>query len=67
MITEGVPLTEKDKACLQANLIREVETAKKNLSAEMEKMNSEKKTNPDKPIDWNQTLFPKKQDSNKNK
>lgn len=61
MMREGTPLTEKDKACVQANFIRGTEEALKKLQADLEKRKADEKANPPKPINWNQTLFPQKQ------
>jgi hypothetical protein len=61
MMKEGSPFTEKDKACIQANLIKSFEDAAKKLNADAEKQKADEKAHPYKPINWNQTLFPKKQ------
>ena len=60
MMKEGTPLTEKDKACVQANLIRGLEEGQKKMMADLEKQRAEEKAHPYKPIDWGKTLFPKK-------
>lgn len=60
MMKEGTPFTEKDAACVQANLIKSFEDSAKKLNAEAEKRKVDEKEHPHKPINWNQTLFPKK-------
>lgn len=54
MMKEGTPLTEKDKACVQANWLKESENFSKSLEGKGE-------IGTQKAINWSQTLFPKKQ------
>ncbi len=61
MMKEGTPLTEKDQACVQAKLFQDFEDAKKKLKTDGEKQKTDEKAHPYKPINWSQTLFPKKQ------
>lgn len=53
---EGTPLSEKDKACIQAGWIRESEKMQKDLEGKGQ-------VGTQKAINWNQTFSPKKQDA----